>query len=220
MYHLVEIFTSLQGEAFWTGKPMTFIRFAGCNLTCSWCDTDWTTKLPPMDEQDIVDAIARERRPEGAHLDRHKVDTVCLTGGEPLLQCLPLLPRLKEEGYFVHIETNGTLDIPDESKKYVDWVTCSPKVGQPLHLKAMNEMKVVLAKGEVPCVSPRVRAHDWGKSCLYWYVQPRGGDSGLGPGISNSNKIIRKNVNWCIEYASKNPPWQVSLQMHKYLRLR
>lgn len=219
-YSITEIFTSIQGEGLWVGTPMTFLRFAGCNLTCSWCDTDWTTKMPKVDEDDIMDLIGLDKKPEGSRNALHRANIICLTGGEPLLQCLPLLPRLKKEGFFIHIETNGTVEIPRESREYVDWVTCSPKVGQPIALKKVDEMKVVLAKGEKPHISPMGRGYDWRMNCTYWYLQPRGADSGLGPGIANSNKIIRKNVNWCIDYAKKNPPWRVSVQLHKYLSQR
>ncbi len=107
---VIEIFDSLQGEGFWTGAPMTFVRLAGCNapdlgLDCVlWCDTpgSWA-----VDEGEIVSAAAIVER---VHFPR-----LCLTGGEPLLQAEGVAELLAEAhrcGLRVHLETNGTVAPP------------------------------------------------------------------------------------------------------------
>ena len=98
-----EVFRSIQGEGKRQGRPCTFIRFAGCNLRCSWCDTPHArTGGTEMDEEEIA---SRVRELGGTYL--------CITGGEPLLQgrsLLSLLMSLHAEGYLIDIETNGTID--------------------------------------------------------------------------------------------------------------
>ncbi|HUR69234.1 MAG TPA: radical SAM protein [Candidatus Thermoplasmatota archaeon] len=101
---LTEIFHSVQGEGATVGLPTTFVRFTGCSLRCSWCDTtysfyggdDWT-----------IDRVLERLAPV-------KTKRVCITGGEPLDQhdaCLALMDRLLREGYFVVLETSGSLDV-------------------------------------------------------------------------------------------------------------
>ena len=102
-----EIFSSIQGEGIHTGFTTTFIRLAGCNLDCKWCDTKYALKITDGDELQISDII-------------HKVNTlgmelVCLTGGEPLFQkgSIDLVRDLLQDGLRVDIETNGSLDISE-----------------------------------------------------------------------------------------------------------
>jgi len=103
---IAEIFESLQGEGRNQGKPCLFIRLSGCNLSCRWCDTtyarDGGTEMG-------CDAILEQ-------VWRKNPRTVCITGGEPLLQkdeLLQLLPSLRKRGTAVDIETNGTIAFAD-----------------------------------------------------------------------------------------------------------
>jgi 7-carboxy-7-deazaguanine synthase len=98
-----EIFKSLQGEGKSQGRPCIFIRLAGCNLRCAWCDTAYAQA--GGEEMSIIEILDRVWRLNGTH--------VCITGGEPLLQkagLLELLEKFSVHGYTVEIETNGTLD--------------------------------------------------------------------------------------------------------------
>ncbi len=120
--NITEIFASIQGEGIYVGKPHAFVRFAGCNLDCDYCDTgasreahrsfcsvektaghgDFAFMQNPLEVPDVVEAIA----PLAKHGD------ISITGGEPLLQIdflVKLLPALRSKGYRVHLETNGTL---------------------------------------------------------------------------------------------------------------
>ena len=110
-----EIFASIQGESTHAGEPCTFVRLAGCNLRCAWCDTTYALEGgTPMTSEAIV-AKARE-------IDLEYVE---LTGGEPLIQpgTIPLLQSLVDEDFTVLLETNGTVDVanvPDEVIKVMD----------------------------------------------------------------------------------------------------
>ena len=100
---LVELFKSIQGEGRNQGKPAVFIRLAGCNLNCSWCDTPHSHDVG---EETDNDEIVRWVEDSGCK-------EICITGGEPLLQIQELrvlLARLSRLGYSIEIETNGTID--------------------------------------------------------------------------------------------------------------
>ena len=132
-YPVVEKFYSLQGEGLFMGTPAYFIRFAGCNLRCEWCDTkeSWQTdSVPLIEQEELVQAIPCER--------------VILTGGEPTLQDLkPLIERLHELGHQVAIETNGTRPIPKDWN--LDWISASPKPESDYALNCeANELKYVV----------------------------------------------------------------------------
>jgi len=100
-----EIFRSLQGEGVLIGTPTVFIRMIGCNLECSWCDTEYSRE---GGEELSIEQIMAE-------LDEHKTQFVCLTGGEPLMQkdIIKLLDKLVDKCYHVTLETNGSLPLED-----------------------------------------------------------------------------------------------------------
>ena len=107
-----ETFVSLQGEGYFTGTPAFFLRLSGCNLKCPFCDTQHQS-FTEMSEEEIVEEACR-----------HKLRHIVITGGEPALQLTKsLVDKLHEAGFFVQVETNGTLPLPEG----VDWVTVSPK---------------------------------------------------------------------------------------------
>lgn len=116
LYEINETFYSLQGEGFWTGTPTFFIRLAGCNLNCEWCDTDFSTQEKCSTEN----LLERAQNSEGASSKR-----LILTGGEPTRQDIqPLVDAFRRKHWHVAVETNGTGGFID-----ADWVTVSPKAG-------------------------------------------------------------------------------------------
>lgn len=128
MRRINEIFYSLQGEGYHTGTPAIFIRFSGCNLKCSFCDTRHEEGVLMSDEE-IVNQVKK-----------YPATTVILTGGEPSLWIdRAFIALLHEAGKYVCIETNGTRALPDN----IDWVTCSPKSDGKLEITHMDEVKVV-----------------------------------------------------------------------------
>lgn len=136
-----EIFFSAAGEGLRQGQPTIFIRFSGCNLRCSFCDTKYAWKKgKELLPDEILDEIAPLKK-------RYKTSWVCLTGGEPLLQDVATLVRLlKRAGFGVHIETNGTRPMPVKP----DWLTVSPKPPgykiTPDCLRWASEIKLVVTR--------------------------------------------------------------------------
>ena len=129
-----EIFPSIQGEGKFAGTPMLFIRLAGCNLMCPWCDTKYHTEGKEYDEYEVVQEILKHGLP------------VCWTGGEPALQ-MEAISRVwsltwAQVGH--HIETNGTIDF--EPAPFVH-IVISPKEGAPFRFRFKDapnvEIKVV-----------------------------------------------------------------------------
>ena len=128
MRKINEIFYSLQGEGYHTGVPAVFVRFSGCNLKCSFCDTQHESGKEMSDEEII------------AELTQYPTHTVILTGGEPGLWIDgELIEKLHAAGKYICIETNGTRVLPDG----IDWITCSPKEGAAVRLSRIDELKVV-----------------------------------------------------------------------------
>ena len=126
-YRINEIFYSIQGEGFHTGRPAVFVRFSGCNRRCEFCDTDFEDF-----KEMTVDEIMAE-------VSKYPTRHVVLTGGEPALQVDTALVRaLSAARKYIQIETNGSLPVPDG----ITWVTCSPKE-PPYRIGEISELKVV-----------------------------------------------------------------------------
>lgn len=148
MKRVNDIFYSLQGEGRNTGRAAIFIRFAGCNLKCPFCDTDFA-QYEEISDEDILNRI----KSYPSHF-------VVLTGGEPSLQVdRQLVDLLHKHGYELAMETNGTHPIVDG----IDWITCSPK-GNTV-IKRCNELKCIF---EETTLEP----DDHGISAEYKYLQP------------------------------------------------
>ena len=100
---VIEIYASIQGESTWTGKPCVFVRLAGCNLRCTWCDSEFTFT---GGEHQSIESVADEAC-------AHGIDLIEVTGGEPLAQrqVLPLMQRLLDRNKTVLLETSGSIDI-------------------------------------------------------------------------------------------------------------
>ncbi|MDT3366133.1 MAG: 7-carboxy-7-deazaguanine synthase QueE [Bacteroidota bacterium] len=198
-YRINEIFYSLQGEGFWTGTPAVFVRFSGCNLRCPFCDTAHQT-FTPMTAEDIISSF------HGLSVESN---IVILTGGEPGLQVdEALMEKLHAAGYRVHIETNGTVELPEG----IDWVTLSPKEDVPelkgdgkVVLERADEIKVIYAEGDDPA--------RWAAFPATWhFLQPCD--------IAGDVEASRRNIAATITYMKENPSWRLSLQTHKLLGIR
>ncbi len=204
MYKVNEIFYSLQGEGYWTGRPAVFVRFSGCNLRCPWCDTDFKA-YREMRAEDIC--AAAEKAVRDAKVDPNAPNLLLvLTGGEPSLQVDDaLLNVLHQAGYYIAIETNGTCPLPDG----IDWVCCSPKEGSRLSLQQADEVKVVYT-GQSP--------EPWREAVYarHYYLQPL--DSG--PQTNATNSASRNNAKETIRYIQAHPWWRLSLQTHKLTGIR
>ncbi|MGE5594772.1 MAG: 7-carboxy-7-deazaguanine synthase QueE [Hyphomicrobiales bacterium] len=123
-----EIFSSIQGEGVSAGIPSTFVRLAVCNLRCSWCDTAYTWDWSHYDRAEQVLPMAAED--VVANVTARAPRNVVITGGEPLIQrrqLVPLATRLKDEGFRIEVETNGTI-APGALAPLVDQWNVSPKL--------------------------------------------------------------------------------------------
>ena len=113
---VIEVFSSIQGEAIYVGRPHLFVRFWNCNLACRYCDTDYKGPHREVTGEQLSDEVGRFLREEGPF------HAVSLTGGEPLLWAPFLkgwLPWLKRMGQRTYLETNGTL--PDALEEVLPW---------------------------------------------------------------------------------------------------
>lgn len=191
MLQLAEIFYSVQGEGTWTGTPAVFVRLAGCNLSCSFCDTDYAVKFFAS----VEEVVARVRAEGG------DCPMVIVTGGEPLAQreTRALIDALRADGRRVHIESNGT--IPTELPGDV-WLTVSPKERlSPAMARRANEAKLIV-DGRVP--------EEWVDAfppSTPLFLQPEG------------NKPA--NVTLAVDAAKRAPArYRLSLQTHKFIGVR
>lgn len=199
MRRINEIFYSLQGEGAHTGVPSVFVRFSGCNLKCSFCDTlhqDGTV----MSDEEIA-----------AEISRYPGEWIILTGGEPSLwidrEFVCMLKTLT--GKKVAIETNGSRSVPEE----IDWVTVSPKNGMEgageydIAVAHADELKVVDVGQDLdqyfsyPCVS----------SSTLMYLQPCF--------VENDQECISRR-NSTVSRVLSDPRWILSVQVHRFLNIR
>jgi organic radical activating enzyme len=150
---IIEIFTSIQGEGTRQGEPTVFVRLAGCDRRCSFCDTKYAWEGGVEYGLDkILENVRRLRR-------RYPARWVCLTGGEPFMQDVRLLIRLlKKDGWLVQLETNGARYYPTAA----DWITVSPKpveyLVRPELQRLAREVKLVVDRGLDLAVVRKIRA--------------------------------------------------------------
>lgn len=216
------IFKTIQGEGPFCGTPCVFVRLAGCNLQCPACDTDYTSNRYIMDPAAIIREVKARWRKE-RYLDP---GLVVITGGEPFRQHIgELIDTLLHHGYFVQIESNGTMNPPaqfwnkDIGMRVGAYLVISPKTGKlnPLALEAACALKYVVADGDIhtdglplhaldhpskpyPARPPK----DWGGLV---YVQPMDAKS-----IAQNHRNTAAAVKSCLEHG-----YILQLQVHKYI---
>lgn len=212
MLHVKEIFKSIQGEGYYSGKIAVFVRFTGCNLwngkiedrqksICNFCDTDFVgtngSNGGIYDEKNLVDKIDLVWNQQKINYEKK---FVVLTGGEPMLQVTcRLVDLLKKKGYFVALETNGTIN---NTKINFDWVCVSPKKLFNWLLKEGDEIKIVFPQ---PYFNLNIIKK---MKFKYFLLQPMDGP--------------KKQVNiWnTLNYCKSHKPWFPSFQIHKCLNIR
>jgi 7-carboxy-7-deazaguanine synthase len=193
---VMEHFYTLQGEGMHSGKAAYFIRLAGCDVGCHWCDVkeSWQLNGHPVLE---IESLVKNAKKSGTQI-------TVITGGEPAMHNLVAITKaLKSAGLATHIETSGAYPITGK----FDWICVSPKKRkEPLkeNLKKADELKVVIynkddfnwAEKNAALVS---------KKCKL-FLQPEWG---------KADKVLPV----IIDYIKKHPRWQVSLQTHKFMQI-
>ncbi|MBE7170029.1 MAG: 7-carboxy-7-deazaguanine synthase QueE [Williamsia sp.] len=192
----MEAFYTLQGEGFHQGKAAYFIRLAGCDVGCVWCDVkeSWNPVLHP--HRKITELVLEARR--------HKGRIAVITGGEPLMHdCTALTHQLHQAGFNVHMETSGSSPLSGEW----DWICLSPKKFKPPLpevVQAAHELKVVIYHK-----SDFAWAEQWAaqvSSSCKLYLQPE---------WQRSETMLPLIV----EYIKENPHWELSVQIHKFINV-
>lgn len=192
---IMEVFYSLQGEGYHTGKAAYFIRIGGCDVGCHWCDVkeSWDAKVhPPTKVDDILDGINKN------------VDTVVITGGEPLMWNLTYITNeLKKREIKVHVETSGAY----KYSGVLDWICLSPKknsLPKEEIYKMANELKVII-QNKSDFKFAVEQAKKVGDRCIL-YLQPE---------WSKRDEVMPLIVDFIL----KDPKWKISLQAHKYINI-
>src|SRR3974377_301370 len=135
---ITEIYKSLQGESYYTGLPCVFVRLAGCNLRCTWCDSEYTFKGGRHMTLEEVEDEVHHLSPGGGLVE--------ITGGEPLLQereVVPLMDRLLAAGYTVLLETSGERPlerVPPQVVKIVDVKCPDSGEGDTFRMENLNAL--------------------------------------------------------------------------------
>lgn len=224
---IAETFHSIQGEGYWVGTPMFFIRLAGCSVghpgigkppgtesgfaptlptgkhaweckrwdgTPFWCDTDFN-KYHDVPLNDLLEGV----------WEHH----VCVTGGEPMIHLEHLYALLEvchANNKIVHIETSGTIPIPDDL--HLDWITCSPKQGYlPEVITRANEVKLLI-DAAYPVEFPDYFDH------AQVFLSP----------INDVHNLAAfenvRNLRYAETLLRYHPNWRLSVQLHKYLGVK
>lgn len=193
---VMEAFYTLQGEGFHQGKAAYFIRLAGCDVGCVWCDVkeSWNEKLYPSQ---TIEEIVSSAKKNPARL-------AVITGGEPTLYNLEELTScLQKEGFATNIETSGSSPLTGSWH----WICLSPKKFKPplpeILLKA-NELKIIVFNKSDFDWAEKYAAQVSSQCKLY--LQPEWSKS----------EIVTPRI---VDYIKENPQWQLSLQIHKYINV-
>ena len=194
-YPVMEHFYTIQGEGAHSGQAAYFIRLAGCDVGCWWCDVkeSWDASSHPV--------VAAEDLVHAARLSGTSI--VVITGGEPLLHDLTALTGgLHQAGLQIHLETSGSSPL----QGYIDWITLSPKrFKEPLDdiFPLVNELKVVV-------LTPKDLAY---------------AEKNAGKCPEKTIKMLQpewdtpESVPLIVNYVKENPSWRISLQAHKFLNV-
>ena len=216
---LIELYRSVQGESSFTGVPCIFVRLAGCNLRCSWCDSEYTfTGGKPWTNDEIVREI------EALQPCR----LLEFTGGEPMLQArelVPLMQRLLDAGYELMMETSGErllAEVPEAVHKIVD-VKC-PGSGMAGTFR-MENLEALTQRDEVKFVLLNRADYEFARDFIREHgLAARCGGILLSPAFTKTPSDVRSAENMVLDprlvvdwMLTDGLPARLSLQMHKFV---
>lgn len=217
--YLIEVYKSVQGESSFAGRPCIFVRLAGCNLRCSWCDSEYTFKGGYKSSEDEIVAEVKKLAP---------VKLVEFTGGEPLLQereLIPLMQRLLDDGYELMIETSGERpveNVPRAVHKIID-VKC-PGSGEAGRFR-MTNLASLTERDEIKFVIANRNDYEYARDFIRDNaLEGRAGAILLSPAFSKTPSPERTTEN-CLLDPRELVEWmladglnaRLSLQIHKYI---
>ncbi len=193
---VMEMFYSIQGEGFNTGKPAAFLRIGGCDVGCHWCDVKeaWDASIHPLTRlQDIIDYVVA-----------FPARAVVVTGGEPLNYNLESLCRqLRERSMTLFLETCGAYPLSG----HFDWICLSPKKNmapRPDMLDMAHELKVII-HDDSDFAWAEENAARVGADCQLFLQSEWSRYNEMGPKI--------------VDYVKEHPQWMISLQAHKFMKI-
>ncbi len=193
---VMEHFYTLQGEGAWTGEPAYFVRLAGCDVGCHWCDVKESWKVDPRQYHPSKE-IASWAYESGTK-------RVVITGGEPTIYDLSLLTKaLHERGTKIHMETAGVHPYSGE----FDWICLSPKKFLPPREEfyaLAHELKIIVYNRHDFLWAEKHAAHCAESTQIFLQVE-----------WSKRNQMLPE----IIDYIKENPRWRLSQQTHKYLEI-
>jgi 7-carboxy-7-deazaguanine synthase len=201
---ITEIYNSIQGESSWTGLPCTFIRLAGCNLRCRWCDTSYSFA---QGKKTSIAEILQKTKEIGCPL-------VEITGGEPLLQkeSITLMEQLIENGYKVLLETGGSISILEVPKK-VHIIMDLKCPGSGMNNKNnLENLAKLTKKDEIKFVISNRQDFEWTKKTILEHNLDKKSQILLSPawGLVDPKNLVE----WILKDKLK---CRLNLQTHKYI---
>lgn len=194
---IVELFQSLQGEGANSGRLMIFIRLAGCNLNCAFCDTSFDRVGMEWSPEQLLEEIVR-RYPT--------CKNILWTGGEPTLQLSEeVVSFFTSAGYWQALESNGLVPSP----RGLDYITLSPKVkwekvAENYRDRVVGELRFPIAVGDTLPIIEKI------PKALHYYLSP----------IFDGEQVVAENIRYCQQLIEQDPRWSLSLQMHKLIGIR
>jgi len=207
VFAIKEIYYTIQGEGYHTGKPAIFCRFAGCNLwsglekdrasaICKFCDTEFHGTDGILGGKYSLEELTKLLL--SLWPKNHSEPFVVFTGGEPALQLTSALcSSLHAHNFTVAIETNGTLELCEG----IDWVCVSPKANTIIVTTKGHELKLVHPQENNGPELFQSFAFE------HFYLQPL------------DSPELEENTIICLNYCKENPQWKLSLQTHKILNI-
>ena len=219
MLSIIEIYRSIQGESSFAGLPCTFVRLAGCNLRCTWCDSEYTFSGGKKMESDAIFAEVQRLSPNGL---------VEITGGEPMLQeraLVPFMQRLLDSGYQVLIETSGErplANVPKAVHKIADVKCPDSGEGDSFHLENLNALT---KNDEVKCVISSQRDYEFARDFTRQHqLESKAGGVIFSPAFRKDATGAR-DASHCLLSPSDLADWivrdqlnvRLGLQIHKFI---
>lgn len=210
LFNVSEIFSSIQGEGRFTGFPTTFIRFYGCNMLCTYCDTMYAVRGGKFNRMGISKIMTYVKSIGNRH--------ICLTGGEPLMQdnILQLIDELASSNYEVSIETNGGIKLPDTSsmRKFTYTMDVKTPSSGMSEKNLYENIEHLSPRDEIKFVIGDLEDYEFAKSVIRKY--PSFASIIFSPKFRGKKSEIAGELSeWLIK--DRIPNARIGIQTHKFL---